>query len=284
MLARSLFGIACLVLLLPSVRMYVRTATVFCCVRSVASPTPGLQEKLWYGKLPPLDSFNPVWANFQEYWEWLQTIWRTPGWRNRLSFWRRYVAATCVGTDRRIFTRTRSSGPGWGYDAKQGKCRYYKVPKIGHKMNPATQYDPHIPTFSALYGLSQFICVTLFFFIVQGSGWTIGTMTLVVIICGASLTTVGWIFEAKPWAMKAELVRLVVTIGLIAALLAAAGESVLHPLFGAVVVVNMTSILALGLFLSWDWIRAQRSRTTLAGSLSQDGSSAMYMNVATSSQ
>ena len=147
------------------------------------------EEEPVYGITRPLESWNPVWANFH-YWA---ELWRTARRATRLE-------------DRlRIFWKP----PGWKPAELGG---YEPAPEV----DTATyrKFDPPAPGTLKVYVLVQFVLVNLLAsaFLFLQAGLTPALRWALAGLIVSALASLGGLLEGKRWAFGMELVRLIVSV------------------------------------------------------------------------
>ncbi|MBT8084244.1 MAG: sterol desaturase family protein [Woeseia sp.] len=153
-------------------------------------------EPVVFGVRKPLASWNPFWANFQVYhYLWFDAK-RTRRWRDKIGIW---------------FRRT-----GWRpADMEE------RFPKVAHPIDDFQKYDPAITTGRRRYIFFQFFCALLLILwiaelIVSGG------LQAVAIPCAllwVTLYSIGVINDARAYAKRLEILRLLIAVPLLTALL-----------------------------------------------------------------
>lgn len=169
----------------------------------------GVGEEIKYGIVPPLGTWNPVWGQVHHYVDMAQLAHSMPGWHRKL--------------------QVPLRPPGWRWDARKGVAREFKVPRIGHPVNPPTSYDPPVAPFWLYYAGVQFAVMLGTYFVLltalpeDGSlppATLGGAYTGAALAYALGLTAVGWALEGHPWGLPLELLRLPLwlcgTVGLLA--------------------------------------------------------------------
>ena len=141
-----------------------------------------------YGISTQLKSWNPIWANFQVYWQLLLDAWHTQNWLDKV----------------KVFLMP----PGWRpTDVKQLHPRQYATTKT------LIKYDVPLTTRTKAYLLVHFVLfiAMVFAFILQTGNYP---LTLNVSICTLAifnLSVISAMQERKDWVKWSEPVRLMVT-------------------------------------------------------------------------
>jgi sterol desaturase/sphingolipid hydroxylase (fatty acid hydroxylase superfamily) len=139
-------------------------------VREAHAPT--------YGTLKPLASWNPLWAQFQPFIEMVRRTRRARSLREAVKLW--------------------LMPPGW---LAPGEEETPETP-----VRPATE----VPGWLAAYGVLQFLLLSVTGCALQwlGGGLGLAGSAVIVILVLWGTGTIGALFEAKPWAVRLELLRL----------------------------------------------------------------------------
>lgn len=150
------------------------------------------EEEPVYGLTKPLNSWNPLWANFHIWYELVRDAWLAPRWRDKLAIW--------------------FQPPGWRPAGLPENPRGAEVTR-----ETVIKYDTRIPRRLRRYVTAQFIAalfVAVLMLVVAddalagrlGLGWQglalLGGWVLV------SLTCLGAIYERKRWVVAVEIGRL----------------------------------------------------------------------------
>lgn len=152
------------------------------------------EERPVYGITKPLQSWNPLWANFSHYADMAKDLRRIPTWTDRLRY---------------VFAR-----PGWMPASLGG---YRAAPDVDR--SSFVKYDTPAPLQLGLYVLFHYVLAvigTALFLFNQNSftllekGIITGIVCWVVVNCGV-------LFENRPWVIRAEWLRIVVLPGLLSA-------------------------------------------------------------------
>ncbi|WP_061249759.1 sterol desaturase family protein [Leptospira alstonii] len=146
-------------------------------------------EEPVYGTVKPLQSFNPIWANFHYWWEMIELAWRCPRWSDKF----------------KVFFAV----PGWRPKELGGQ---YPIPEVSSKT--FHKYDIDLPKGLSLYSFVWFVLSLVLAFgmlvKVKSLPWfNIGVISAVTLI---SLLTIGGILERKLWALFAEPIRLAILV------------------------------------------------------------------------
>lgn len=153
------------------------------------------EDRPIYGITSPMNSWNPVWANFQPYFGMFRQVWMTPGFMNKLKV---------------LFYK-----PGWRPKELGG---YLRPPNI--KRAEITKFDAHPSSSLAYYVIFQFLTIlgltTLFLFTSGNMDLTfkLGLSALII----WSVGQLGMLLENRTSWINAEFVRILVMIGSLYAL------------------------------------------------------------------
>lgn len=145
------------------------------------------EERPIYGITKPINSWNPVWVNFDHYvWMW-GYLTKISGWKNKLKF---------------LFYK-----PGWFPEEMGG---YQSVPEIDK--NTYKKFDTMTPTPLNLYVLFQYVLalVATAFFLFQQEGFATWEKVAFVGSIIFTITNCGALFEMKNWVWVLEKVRITV--------------------------------------------------------------------------
>jgi hypothetical protein len=180
-------------------------------------------ETVQYGVTIPLNSWNPLWANF-DYWKHLHTQSKTLKPIHKLKL---LVAL-----------------PGW-------QPHYAKTQNTATTTAPTTLYDTHIPTTHNIYILIQYAqllaIVSYILFQIDGYNWPNKAYATLYIML--TILSLSGIFETKKWTQLTEPLR-----HLLLPLLCLA-------LFSTQLPTLITAILSTANLLYWLWLSARTSAT-----------------------
>lgn len=144
-----------------------------------------------YGIVKPLESFNPLWANFHYYIEILKMVWMAQGISNKI----------------KVLFKPPGWYPGDG-DKEEG---YSPIPKV----SPDTfiKYNPDIKTSKKLYVLSWFIFVLLFSFLylIFQAKFDTPNKIIISLWITLSLLSLNALLENKKWSVFLDSVRIIST-------------------------------------------------------------------------
>lgn len=148
-------------------------------------------EEPVYGTVKPLQSFNPVWANYHYYWEILKMAYNAQGVLNKL----------------KVFYKP----PGWYPSTKEKAEGYLPIPKVSEET--FVKYNPEISTSKKVYVITWFIFVLLisFGYLLFHVKLEIQSKILVSLWIALSLLSLNAILESKKWSKWLDVVRLVST-------------------------------------------------------------------------
>ncbi|KAI8365227.1 alkylglycerol monooxygenase-like protein [Radiomyces spectabilis] len=138
-----------------------------------------------YGLTHPIDTFDPFTVQFHHLSHVLRTCYTTSGWSNKL--------------------KVLFYGPGW----HQGTPRtglLEEIPPIATDQPPA-KYDPPVSLAINAYVLVHFVGLIMasgIFFNLKPSTVPALSLYLVTIYIFGTLTSFGWLFDHKPWAVQTE--------------------------------------------------------------------------------
>jgi alkylglycerol monooxygenase len=147
------------------------------------------EERPVYGITTPINSWNPVWANFSHYEAIGQQLKRASSLTDKL---------------RVLFYK-----PGW--DAKM--AAYQPIPPVSR--TNYQKFDTHVPSRVNAYVLFQYALMTLatlpYLQHQAELGWPakIGVGLLI----GSTVVNFGWLFEQRTWAFQAEVARVLLCAG-----------------------------------------------------------------------
>ncbi|KFE70671.1 sterol desaturase family protein [Hyalangium minutum] len=137
-----------------------------------------------YGTRRALASWNPLWAQFQPFVELVRRAGRARNWRDAVKMW--------------------LLPPGW------------RAPGEVEEPDPSTRPSKDVPRWLAIYAVLQFLLLAVLGSALQWLGGGVGMAGSAVIV-GLVLWgtgTIGALFEGKPWALRLELLRLLLSANL----------------------------------------------------------------------
>jgi alkylglycerol monooxygenase len=153
------------------------------------------KEPVIFGVRKPLANWNPIWANFQVYDYLLFDAKNTQRWQDKIGIW---------------FRRT-------GWRPADVAAAYPKHPADLQKFQ---KYDPHISGARRTYVMAQFGVVILGALLIAEAFAMIGAQVIFVpcVLLWTQLYTLGLLNDDRPYAVRFELLRLIVIvpIGLLA--------------------------------------------------------------------
>jgi alkylglycerol monooxygenase len=153
------------------------------------------KEPVIFGVRKPLANWNPIWANFQVYDYLLFDAKNTERWQDKIGIW---------------FRRT-------GWRPADVAAAYPKHPADLQKFQ---KYDPQISGARCTYVMAQFGVVILGALLIAEAFATIGAQVIFVpcVLLWTQLYTLGLLNDDRPYAVRFELLRLIVIvpIGLLA--------------------------------------------------------------------
>ena len=141
-------------------------------------------EKVVYGVRGPLLSYNPLWANLQQYAVLIDQAAATKGWRQKLQVW-------------------LAPPGGWHHERVQ-------------PFDPAgfVRFEPPTPPVIKRYAVVHYVVLALMLvhFLMVQAGLDMGSRLGYAAIILAAAVTVGGMLEGARWALAAEAARLAATI------------------------------------------------------------------------
>ncbi|PKA02781.1 sterol desaturase family protein, partial [Leptospira ellisii] len=142
-------------------------------------------EEPVYGTVKPLQSFNPIWANVQYWWEMIELAWRCPRWSDKF----------------KVFFAM----PGWRPTELGGQ---YPIPEVSAKT--FKKYDIELPKGLSIYSLTWFVLTVALAFgmLLKVNSLPWFNISVISAITLFTLLTIGGILERKRWALFAEPIRL----------------------------------------------------------------------------
>lgn len=147
------------------------------------------EERPVYGITTPINSWNPVWANFAHY-EHIGAQLRN--------------ASTFIDKLKVLFYKP-------GYDAKM--AAYYPIPDVDR--NNYQKFNTTVAPAVNFYILFQYILLTLttfpFLQFQNQLDWV--QKGLIALLIGLTVVNFGWLFEGRIWAFRAEAIRLILCTG-----------------------------------------------------------------------
>lgn len=187
------------------------------------------EERPVYGITTPINSWNPVWANFSHYEHIGHQL------RNALSIADKLKV---------LFYK-----PGW--DAKMAV--YHPIPDVNR--DNYQKFDTSAIQGVNYYVLFQYALLTLatFPFLQFQAQLDWGQKGLIALLIGLTVVNFGWLFESRTWAYRLEAIRLVICAGV--------GIWLLLPLAGGAWFAGSISAVTV-LSLGWLW-RLSATKTPL---------------------
>lgn len=145
------------------------------------------EEKPTYGITKPLNSWNPVFANFSHYLSMKEDLVRIPRWKDRVKY---------------LFMK-----PGWLPDELGG---YRAIPLVDK--NTYRKYDPPSTLPLNLYVLFQYlICLTgTAVFLFNAGAIAMPVKVLLSVAISLMVVNCGVLFEQRPWVRYSEWFRIIV--------------------------------------------------------------------------
>lgn len=150
------------------------------------------EEHPTYGITKPINSWNPVWANFSHYAEMAKEINTIPLWTDKIRY---------------LFKK-----PGWLPEYMGG---YRAVPAIDKRSYQ--KYDPAYPVRLSYYVLFQYIICLLVtgFFLLKHKEYSMGEKAIAASLISVWVVNCGVLFEQKNWVRYAEWLRIIAVTGLV---------------------------------------------------------------------
>lgn len=143
------------------------------------------EEKPTYGITKPINSWNPVWANFSHYADMTEDLKRIPKWSDRFKY---------------LFKK-----PGWLPDYLGGYRSAPDIDKASYR-----KYDTPSPMSLNLYVLFQYaLCLigtSLFLF--NANRFDLSLKIFITVLISVVVVNCGVLFEQRPWVRWAEWVRI----------------------------------------------------------------------------
>ncbi|MFD2165036.1 sterol desaturase family protein [Thalassotalea euphylliae] len=140
-----------------------------------------------YGVSGQLNSWNPIWANCQVYFNLMQDAWRTGSWRDKV----------------KVFFMP----PGWRpSDVNKTHPRKYATTKT------MVKYETHTSRYTTIYLAAQFIVFVglVFVLLLQSQHWDLNTNLLLCIIATFNLWVISAMQSNTGWVKFSELARLLI--------------------------------------------------------------------------
>ncbi len=180
------------------------------------------EEEPVYGLTKPLNSWNPLWANFHVWRDLCRDAWLAPRWVDKLRIW--------------------FMPQGW---RPEGLPANPAAPEV--TWESVVRYDVPVSRGLNAYGLVNFVLALLLAVGVLAAGKSMGggELAAFVLVVLWAMLNIGGIFERRRWVLPSELIRLPVT----AAVLAVASPETSWR--GAALAGLGLSVVALGLWLLW---------------------------------
>ncbi len=143
------------------------------------------EERPTYGITKPINSWNPIWANFSHYAVMADEIKQIPSWSDKIKY---------------LFKK-----PGW-FPASLGG--YRAAPEVDK--STYQKYDTSYPIQLNYYVLFQYIlCLGVTgFFLFKQSQFTMPEKTLAAVLISVWVVNCGVLFEAKRWVIVSEWIRI----------------------------------------------------------------------------
>ncbi len=145
------------------------------------------EEEPVYGITKSLQSWNPLWANLHAWADLAHTARMAPRWRDKVKIWFMPL--------------------GW---TPPGLPEEPRAPEVTRAT--LTKYDPHLPLALNLYVLLQFVAtlgLSLLVLTLADAEAPLGSIATPAALVMWSVMNLGAILERKPWAIAAEMARLI---------------------------------------------------------------------------
>ncbi|KAH8555947.1 alkylglycerol monooxygenase [Umbelopsis sp. PMI_123] len=162
---------------------------------TVKAGTPDI-EPVAFGLTHPINTFDPLTIQFHHLRHVLTTCWATPGIANKF--------------------KVLFYGPGW-HEGTPRTGLLEEIPVIAKDI-PPEKYDPSVPKAINLYVVAHFALLIVVNSIVLNGGAKTLEFKYVSIVSAYilwSLTSFGWIFDHKDWAIQRECIRALTVCGLL---------------------------------------------------------------------
>jgi alkylglycerol monooxygenase len=149
------------------------------------------EEEPVYGTVKPLQSFNPVWANYHYYWEIFKMAYYAEGISNKL----------------KVFIKP----PGWYPSFKEKDAGFLPIPEVSPQS--FQKYNPEISKGKKIYVVTWFIIVLLlsFAYLLFHVKLDLFLKVIVSLWIALSLLSLNALLESKKWAKGMDVVRLIST-------------------------------------------------------------------------
>lgn len=174
------------------------------------------EERPTYGITKPINSWNPVWANFSHYAEMGKDLQRITRWQDKVKY---------------LFKK-----PGWLPDYLGG---YQAVPEIDKAAY--IKYDQLNSMSLNLYVLLQYVLsiVGTALFLFNTSRFTMPEKAFIAVLISIVVVNCGVLFENKPWVKTAEWLRIIFYPAMLAVVINLYGLSFwLYVLAGAYLIIS----------------------------------------------
>lgn len=192
-------------------------------------------EEVVYGITKPLNSWNPLWANIESFYDLAYDAWHAKSWKDKFKVW--------------------FMPPGW----RPVNLPPYQSVKIDPKN--VIKYDTEVPLGMNLYAFVQFVLALVFavFVLLKSKEWDlidiIGPVFLVVL----SITTIGGLSDMRRWAFIMEIAKNI-TVGVLFVVSLQNTAPLWATASGALLYVGITTVWLLP-FLK----HAEKAKVTYAG-------------------
>ena len=143
------------------------------------------EEKVAYGLVHPISTFNPFYIQLGHYWNMLDRAWNTKGIVNKLN----------------VFV----NGPGW----RPGKPRLGDINDLPQVENPVQRYNPNIPNILSAYALFHYLALAPVYDQLMALRLQLPTFVIAIdafLVLG-SLTCIAFLLDAKSFAPYSEMCR-----------------------------------------------------------------------------
>jgi alkylglycerol monooxygenase len=140
-------------------------------------------EEVVYGITKPLNSWNPLWANFESFYDLMYDAWHAKSWKDKFAVW--------------------FKPPGW----RPANLPPYKSVKIDPKN--VIKYDTEVPFGLNAYAFIQFVLALVFavFVLLKSKEWDLLTVAGPVFLVVLSITNIGGLNDMRRWAFVMEIAK-----------------------------------------------------------------------------
>lgn len=141
------------------------------------------QEEVVYGITKPLNTWNPLWANLEAFYDLGRDAWHAKSWKEKFTVW--------------------FKPPGW----RPSNIEPYKSVKIDP--TNVTKYDTEVPLGINAYCFVQFVLSLLFavFVLTKAKEWDAATILGPAFLVVLSITNIGGLQDMRRWAFIMEIAK-----------------------------------------------------------------------------